>query len=565
MLIALRVKNFILMDALELRLEPGFNVLTGETGAGKSIVVGALALVLGGRANAEQVRPGADEAEVEALFDVRGSDRVLAKLDAGGVAGDGDLVIRRVVQATGRSRAYLNGRLCTAGELQALAPDLADVASQHESVALTDPSTHLLYLDRFAHLSDARCELSSDVEALHAITRRIAEAREAERARGEREAFIAFQLQAIDALDPKAGELDDLTAERHLLRHAGRLLEVTRRASTRLDQGDQAICDEVARLVSDLRTVADLDPGLDEAATALQGCWSELSEVARTMARYADRISIDPSRLSEIEERMYRLEGLLRQHGPTIDDVIAARARLVAELTSFETAESRRAGFERERDALLAVAADRARKLSAKRRKAAEKLGRAISGELADLGMGGAKVVVDVEPLDDDKHGLSVDGARLGHDGIDRVEFLISPNKGIDPRPLRRIASGGELSRSLLALKRVLAEDGPAGLYVFDEVDAGVGGAVAEKIGRAIADVAHHHQVLCITHLAPIAAFADAHYVVEKHENNGVTKSGVTRVESKERVAEVARMLAGARVTSAAVKAATELIRAARA
>jgi DNA repair protein RecN (Recombination protein N) len=179
--------------------------------------------------------------------------------------------------------------------------------------------------------------------------------------------------------------------------------------------------------------------------------------------------------------------------------------------------------------------------------------------------MGGAKVVVDVEPLDDDKHGLSVDGARLGHDGIDRVEFLISPNKGIDPRPLRRIASGGELSRSLLALKRVLAEDGPAGLYVFDEVDAGVGGAVAEKIGRAIADVAHHHQVLCITHLAPIAAFANAHYVVEKHDENGVTKSGVTRVESKERVAEVARMLAGARVTSAAVKAATELIRAARA
>ena len=565
MLIALRVKNFILMDALELRLEPGFNVLTGETGAGKSIVVGALALVLGGRANAEQVRPGADEAEVEALFDVRGSDRVLAKLDAGGVAGDGDLVIRRVVQATGRSRAYLNGRLCTAGELQALAPDLADVASQHESVALTDPSTHLHYLDRFAHLSDARCELSSDVEALHAITRQITAAREAERARGEREAFIAFQLQAIDAIDPKPGELDDLSAERHLLRHAGRLLEVTRRASTRLDQGDQAICDEVARLVSDLRTVADLDPGLEEAATALQGCWSELSEVARTMARYADRISIDPSRLSEIEERMYRLEGLLRQHGPTLDDVLAARARLGAELASFETAESRRAGFERERDALLAVAADRARKLSAKRRKAAEKLGRAISSELADLGMGGAKVVVYVEPLDDDKHGLTVDGARLGHDGIDRVEFLISPNKGIEPRPLRRIASGGELSRSLLALKRVLAEDGPAGLYVFDEVDAGVGGAVAEKIGRAIADVAHHHQVLCITHLAPIAAFADAHYVVEKHEDNGVTKSGVTRVESKERVAEVARMLAGARVTSAAVKAATELIRAARA
>ncbi|WP_437678508.1 DNA repair protein RecN [Sorangium sp. So ce131] len=563
MLVALRVKNFILMDALELRLEPGFNVLTGETGAGKSIVVGALSLVLGGRASAEQVRPGADEAEIEALFDVRSSDRAMAMLDAAGVASGGELVIRRVVQATGRSRAYLNGRLCTAGELQALAPELADVASQHESVALTDPATHLGYLDRFGRLVPARSELAADVSELEALSAELRAARELERGRGEREAFVAFQLQAIDALSPRPGELAELAAERNRLRHAGRLHDITRRAAARLE-GDDALCDELARLASELRAAAEIDPALDDVARAVDGCWTELSDAARAIARYAERAEADPDRLSEIEDRMYRLEGLLRQHGPTIEDVLATRARLAAELSRLSGVESHVADLERRRDALLAVAAERARKLSAKRRKAAEKLGAAISTELAELGMGGARVVVDVALHGGDRAELVVDGARLGQDGIDRVEFLISPNKGIEPRPLRRIASGGELSRALLALKRVLAECGPAGLYVFDEVDSGVGGAVADKIGRAIGDVARHHQVLCITHLAPIAAFASAHFVVAKENAGGIAKSSVSRVDKKDRIAEVARMLSGAKVTGASLRAATELIEAAR-
>ncbi|MGK3990695.1 DNA repair protein RecN [Sorangium sp. So ce136] len=564
MLVALRVKNFILMDALELRLEPGFNVLTGETGAGKSIVVGALSLVLGGRASAEQIRPGSDEAEIEALFDVRSSDRAMAMLDAAGIASGGELVVRRVVQATGRSRAYLNGRLCTAGELQALAPELADVASQHESVALTDPSTHLGYLDRFGRLVPARSELAADVAELEALSAQLRAARELERGRGEREAFLAFQLQAIDALSPRPGELADLAVERNRLRHAGRLHDITRRAASRLDQGDDAMCDELARLASELQAAAEIDPALDAVARAVDACWTELSEAARQIARYAERAEADPDRLSEIEDRLYRLEGLLRQHGPTIDDVLAARARLAAELERLAGVESHVAELERRRDALLAVAAERARKLSVKRRKAGEKLGAAISSELADLGMGGARVVVDVALHGGDRAELVVDGARLGQDGIDRVEFLISPNKGIEPRPLRRIASGGELSRALLALKRVLAECGPAGLYVFDEVDSGVGGAVADKIGRAIGDVARHHQVLCITHLAPIAAFADAHFVVAKENAGGIAKSSVARVDKKDRIAEVARMLSGAKVTGASLKAATELIEAAR-
>ncbi len=566
MLSTLRVRNFILIDRLELELGPGFNVLTGETGAGKSIVVGALNLVLGGRATTDVIRDGEGEAEVEALIDVRGLERLLAQLDAAGIATEGgELVVRRVVTSGGRSRAYLNGRLCTAAELLKLAPDLADVASQHESVALTDPATHLGYLDRFAHLVEARGEIAAQVARIEEVMDRLRAARDAERGRGEREAFVAFQLRAIDALAPRAGEIEELGVERNRLRHATRLAEITRRAAGRLVDGDDTLVDELARIVKELHSAAEIDPSLGPSAASLEGAFASLSDAARDLSRYAERAEADPARLGEIEDRLYRLEGLVRQHGPTLEHVLATRERLAAELDAFATAETRVAELEKERDALLATAAEHAKKLSRERKKAADKLGRAISTELAELGMGGAKVVVDVAPLSGaERTDLAVDGARLGADGIDRVEFLIAPNKGIEPRPLRKIASGGELSRALLALKRSLADSGPAGLYVFDEVDAGVGGAVAEKIGRAIADVARHRQVLCITHLAPIAAFADAHYVVSKAADGRITKSTVVRVESKERVGEIARMLTGAKVTPAAMQAASELLRAAR-
>jgi DNA repair protein RecN (Recombination protein N) len=564
-LLALRVRNFILMDALELRLSPGFNVLTGETGAGKSIVVGALSLVLGGRASAEQVRPAANEAEIEALFDISEIEGARARLEASDIAcQDGELVLRRVVQANGRSRAYMNGKLCTAGELAALAPDLCDIASQHESVALANPATHLHYLDRFARLGNARGALATEVLALEGLTADIKKTLEEERSRGEREAFVTFQLQEIDAVGPRPGELDALIAERHRLRHTERLSALVRSASEALSEKEDNLCDTLAKLVRDVRTAADIDASLAPLADRFEGVSSEMDDVARDLGRYAERVEADPDRLHEVEERLYRIEGLVRRHGPTIDGVIAARERLAGELARMQGAQSRLAELQLERESLLGKAAAQAKKLSEKRKEAARVLATAISSELAELAMGGARVVVDVAPLGGDRSELSIDGARLSRDGIDRVEFLIAPNKGMEPKPLGRIASGGELSRALLALKRVLAEHGPAGLYVFDEVDAGISGVVADKNGRAIADVAKYHQVLCITHLAPIAAFAETHFVVSKESAGSVTKSAVRRVEGKERVGEVARMLTGAKITSAAHKAAAELLEGAR-
>jgi DNA repair protein RecN (Recombination protein N) len=560
MLVELRVRNFVLIEQLDLRLERGFNALTGETGAGKSIVIGALGLVLGGRAAPDLVRPGATEAEVEALFDVSGAPRARERVAQAGLDAGDEVVLRRVVQTSGRSRAYLNGRLCTATELAELAPELVDISSQHQSVSLTDPATHLVYLDAFAKLEPDRKKLADLVDLLMAKTKEVAELERVERGRGEREAFLRFQIAAIDEVSPRPGEANELESERTRLKHADRLARATRDAADRLYDKDNAICDELARLGSELAAVRDLDAALVPLSESVDAARSALSDAARALGRYADSVEHNPERLAEVDERLFQLNRLLRQHGGDVASVLESRERMLAEIESLEGAGDRLSVEKAAAARMLERALTMARALSASRKKAALALADAIGKELESLGMGRAKVVVEVAPQRGGLE-LEVEGARLGRDGIDRVEFLIAPNPGVEPRPLRRIASGGELSRALLALKRALADGGPAGLYVFDEVDAGVGGAVAERIGRAIADVARHRQVLCITHLASIAAFADAHFVVEKHEEVGLATTRVTRTAGKDRLGELARMLAGAKVGPAARKAAEELLR----
>jgi DNA repair protein RecN (Recombination protein N) len=568
MLATLRVRHFVLIDELEVSFGTGLNVLTGETGAGKSIVVDAIGLVLGNRASPDLVRAGEEEAEVEALFEVGPDSPLVPRLLESGVPFDGELVIRRTVAHSGRSRAYLNGRLTTAAELSSVAPLLIDIASQHESVSLTDPATHVAYLDTFARLAEDRGAVEHEVDALMA---RVAEARalaEQAKSRVEREAFLRFQLQAIEEVDPRPGEGDDLQRERSRLRHGTKLQGTVQRATLRLSEGEAPLLDDLARVTSELRSVAELDEALAEAATSLDNARTEVEEAARFLSRYLEGLDVDPSRLEEVEARLFALQKLERQHGPTLEDVLTNRDKLLAQLAELDGAEE---AVEAARQACAGQhqkAAKLAKELSKKRVAAADTLANAITRELAALGMGAAKVEVAVQPLGKAPGGsaaneepfLIVEGARLSRDGIDRVEFLIAPNKGMPPKPLRKVASGGELSRALLALKRVLAEGAPAGTYIFDEVDTGVGGQIAERIGRALADVARHRQVICITHLAPIAAFGQSHFVIEKDLEGSVTKSRIRPVVGKARVHEVARMLSGAKVTDSAKKAAAEMI-----
>jgi DNA repair protein RecN (Recombination protein N) len=567
----LSIRNVVLIERLELALSPGFNVVTGETGAGKSMLVDALSLVLGGRARPDLVRSGADEAEVEALFEVPREAPLQARLEAAGLAAEGELVVRRVVQATARadggskpetrSRAYVNGRLCTAAQLAELGVDLCDIASQHESVSLTDPSTHVEYLDAFGKLEAERLRLAEQVEALGAVVRELEAAGARERGRAQREDFLRWQIREIDELDVREGEEVELEHERARLRHAARLQETTRRAAERLYEGEAPICDELARLGAEIDQAAAIDGTLLPHARAVESARAELTDTARALARYAEGVEARPERLAEVEERAFRLQKLLRRQGPTTAELLAHRSALAAELDALASASDLLATLEEDKAARIAAAAAGARALSRKRREAADDLADAIGSELAQLGMGRARVVVDVAPAAAASAALLVDGARLTRTGIDRVEFLIAPNPGEEPRPLRKIASGGELSRALLALKRVLADEGPVGTYVFDEVDAGVGGAIAEVIGHAIADIARHRQVVCITHLPQIAALADVHYVVDKTESKGRTHTSVRRLSKAERVDEIARMLGGIKVGAAQRRAAAEMLK----
>lgn len=573
MLVALRIRHFVLIEELELRLEPGFNVITGETGAGKSILVDALSLVFGHRVGSDLVRPGADEAEVEALFDIPADSKVVTALRESGLGDEGELVIRRVVHRSGRSRAYVNGRLCSARELVLLSRELADVTSQHESVALVDPRNHLEYLDQFAGLgrgaaiSRDRAELNSLVVTLQELNLAIATLESKERERRDREGFLRYQLESIEAVAPEADEHEALTQELERLRHGERLRGIAARAVALLEGEDGGLCDELGRVVGDLGAGAAIDPALRSAADELEGVWGQLGDLGRGLADYLDRLELDPARLEEVQARLYAIEKLARSHGPTIADVLLTRDRIQAELDAFESADLRLPELRQERAQVLGKAAVLARSLSKARRSAAQKLGEAVARELSDLGMTGANVVVEVRPTVPKAGEAEVDGARLGSRGIDKVELMLAPNPGVEPRPLGQIASGGELSRVLLGLRRALTSSGGArkraGIVVLDEVDAGVGGETADRIGRAIASIARERQVLCITHLASIAAHADAHFVVEKRIGRESTTSAAHLVEGADRIAELARMLTGAR-NGATERAAKDLLGAAR-
>ncbi|HJL15929.1 MAG TPA: DNA repair protein RecN [Sandaracinaceae bacterium LLY-WYZ-13_1] len=565
MLTCLRVRDLAIIDRLEVELGPGLNVITGETGAGKSILIDALGLVLGEKGRPELVRTGAKQAEVEALFDVGDDPEALDRLEASGLEREPELIVRRVVRANGRTRAYLNGRLASAGQLAELVAGLVDISSQHEHHTLVDPSTHLSFLDAFGALESLRDHVRDAHRGLREADEALREAENAVAQRGEREDLLRFQIREIDELDPQPGEGDELGDERERLRHAERLAAAAGGAEDALYARDGALCEQLGRIAQDLRDAAAIDAALTPMAEALESATTQIEEAARELGAYARDVTLDPERLAELEERLHRLKRLMRKYGGDVEGVLTFREEARAELEGLDRTEERIGALERARTKALAKAADAARKLSERRRGIAEDLGDRIGEELGSLGMGGARVEVQVEPLEDKRGSLSVDGARLTETGIDRVEFLIAPNKGEVPRPLRKIASGGELSRAMLAIKRVLAGVGRAGLYVFDEVDSGVGGAVAEVIGRKLVDVAAHHQVICITHLAQIAVYADRHYRVVKRVEGERTKSTIERLDEAEQLEEIARMVGGLKITKSTRKAAAEMLEVARA
>lgn len=564
MLTCLRVRHLAIIDQLEVELGSGLNVITGETGAGKSILIDALGLVLGEKGRPELVRTGAKQAEVEALFDLSDDPEAMARLVASGLDAEAELVVRRVVAASGRTRAYLNGRMATAGQLAELAKGLVDISSQHEHHTLVDPGTHMGFLDAFGKLDALREEVRAAHRALRDAHEATRAAEEAISQRGEREDLLRFQIREIEELDPQPGEEEELNVERERLRHAEQLTKAAGGAEDVLYAQDDALCEVLGRVAGEVREAAEIDATLAPLADQLESALTQVEEAARELGAYARDVVFDPERHAEVEDRIHKLKRLTRKYGGDVAGILAFRDEAAAELAQLDRAEEHLEELELARKRALDDAAAAARALSKKRRAIAEELGKRISDELATLGMGGARIEVQVEQLDEKRGELVVDGARLSETGIDRVEFLIAPNKGETPRALRKIASGGELSRAMLAIKRVLAGVGRAGMYVFDEVDSGVGGAVAEVIGQKLVDVAAHHQVICITHLAQIAVYADRHYRVVKETEGERTRSRIERLSEPERLEEIARMVGGIEITKSTRKAAQDMLTMAR-
>jgi DNA repair protein RecN (Recombination protein N) len=572
MLTHLRITDFALLDDVELDLGPGFNVLTGETGAGKSLLVEAVALLRGGRASAEVVRAGADEARIEAVFEPPhgpAADALAERLGRAGIDPvDEGLVVRRLIGRTGRGRVYINNGLTTAAVLGEVAGVLIELAGQHEHQTLGDPARHLGILDAFGGHAAALGEVAAAHARIGEIARALAGATLDERTRAEREDFVAFQLRELDEARLQPGEEARLRVERERLRAVERLSAGARRGEEALYAREGAIVDELARLARELEELGRIDPALAPLGRQLDEARLTLEDAARELGRYADGLEADPERLAEVEERAHLVGRLLRKHqAADVAALLARRAALAEELAALTSHEAARARLGDELAAARTAAARAAEALTVARTKAARTLAARVEPALAELGMKGARLAPVVGPLaarEGDDPALLFDGRRLGAAGWDRVELLLSANPGEEPRPLGRIASGGELSRIMLALKRVLSRADQVATYVFDEVDAGIGGAVADVVGRQIRAVSGDKQVVCITHLAQIAAYADVHFRVEKTSEKGRAHTRVRRLSADERREEIARMIGGARVTPKARAHAEEMLKSAR-
>ncbi len=537
----LTVRNFILVENLEIEFGERFNALTGETGAGKSILVGALSVLFGAKGGVDLVRGGAEEAYVAGEFRVAGHTACLAWLDERHIEpDDGVILVRRTIRATGRGTIYMQSTPVTRADLEQFSSFLLDLHSQHEHQSLFVETNHRRILDRYAGIESDVSEFSALFGRFSEMQRRLAELDQRESDRVREIEMVRFALAEIEDVAPQPGELESLEAERHRMNEFERLAESLEATIQLLDGTEYAALPVLKRIRHEIGVVARIDGELDGEAKRLENTYFEVEDIAQTLSSYRDRLNYDPARLDEIEERLASLRKLFRKYGDTIQAVDAYRESSQRSLEELEGAEESREALRAERVAAEQEIARRARDIHARRDEAAEKLQREISDVLAGLAMGQASFVVDIETHVNDAGRLV-----CGPEGADKVRFLIAANPGEEPRPLSRIASGGEISRVMLAIKTIVAAVDEVRSLVFDEIDTGIGGKVALAIASHLHDLSRHGQIICITHLATIAVRADNHIVVEKVADDTRTRIGVRELTGEDRVREISRMLAG--------------------
>ncbi len=549
MLLELTVENYAVVEKVRVRFHRGLNLLTGETGSGKSIVVDALALLLGGRAAAEMVRSGAERARISGIFEVGGHS-----LPEGVEPEDGELIVEREILPNGKSRAFAGGRPVTAALLKELARSLGDIHGQHDQQQLFSPPVQREMLDASADSAAELTEVASLFKRWSAASAELADLDRTAQEKLRQADLWTFQRNEIEAVNPQLGEDLQLENERRVLRNVVRLEETAGAAYAALYEAPESVSAQLHIVVKRLEELGRIDESMREVVTALEPASIAVDEAVHALSHYLGKLEADPARLEEIETRLAALEKLRRKYGATVEEVIAFHGEVARNLAAVESSGERRAALAKEVAALTASYESAAGRLSKTRREAGRRLAKSVENELASLAMEKTRVEIRVSP------------AEWSAGGADTVEILISPNVGEELKPLEKIASGGELSRVALALKTCIAparaeKHAIPRTLVFDEVDAGVGGSAAEAVGRRLKKLAGSAQVLCVTHLAQIAGFAEHHYYVEKHAERGRTVTTIEELDTAARTREIGRMLSGERVTPEALKHAEQLIK----
>jgi DNA repair protein RecN (Recombination protein N) len=548
MLRELQIHNLAIIDRLHVEFHPGLNILTGETGAGKSIIIDAVNLILGGRASSDLIRSGADEASVSALFDLTHAPALLEKLAQSGIDCEGELLVRRVVSRGGKNRVFIGGGLATTSILAEISRNLINISGQHESQSLLKPEHHLRLLDGFAGVLGLRGEFCSRFDEYQKAKGELEALELGEREAARRLDLLSFQSREIAEARLYPGEEEELFEERNRLAHGEKLLCSSQEAFDSLYGGDAALLGRLRRVISGVAEAGAFDQALSPVVETLENAYAQLEDASLTLRDYAKGVEADPGRLEELEDRIDAINRLKRKYGKDIGEILAFQAEVDRELAGLtgreEAREALTARIAQLRDGLAALGQE----LSRRRREGALALKEGMERELAELAMTHAVFETSFEGSDEPR----------AH-GFERAEFLFSPNPGEPPKSLAKIASGGELSRLMLALKQLHPESEVPTL-IFDEVDTGISGATSSLIGVKLKRVAAAQQVLAITHLPQVAAYADLHLRVEKGVQGGRTATAVERLEGEARVAEVARMLAGARVTQKTLDHAKEMI-----
>lgn len=563
MLRELSIKNFAIIDDLHICFSSGLTVLSGETGAGKSIIINAVNLLLGSRATATLVRTGAETAELEALFEIAPESRVAALLEEYGHDASEGLIIRRIISRSDRHRIYINGKLSTIQILESVTENLASISGQHVHQGLLKDEQHLLILDQFGGLMPLRNEAGKLFNDIVPLVKKLKELNLLKYRQAEQIDFLSYQKKEITEASVRSGEDADLERLRTRLKNTEAIYEAVGNSIEELYSAQGSIVERLGIVRKNLAKAGQIDTELSSRAEAVSVAAYHIEDITNELRTYLLKIETDEKELEAVEARLDLLNKLKRKHGGSIEAILKKLESIENELSGIENLSETIAGTQKQLGSLHRKLAFVANELSSKRKECAKQLAVKVEGELATLKMSRTKFEVSMQtaPAPDNADPfLVVDGYAAGETGIDRAEFIIAPNIGEDLKPLSAIASGGELSRVVLSLKALLAGSGSVETIVFDEVDAGIGGGVAEVVGRKMASLSRHHQIICITHLPQIARFADHHFRISKHVSGGRTKTIIAPLAENERIEEIARMLGGEEITRATIAHAREML-----